>query len=80
MASDIEKEEIAKNKARIEAINNELKDLDTKLATLNAEKKELIKTVRNAIKADLKSVCEEYGFVIRNKTKTKKKSDTDTEE
>ncbi|MDO9126999.1 hypothetical protein [Methylotenera sp.] len=65
------------SKSRIEAIDNELEELNKKVIVLEDERNELIKSVRKLIKAELQETADKYGFVIRNKTKSSSKSKTE---
>lgn len=65
----------AENKARIEVITNELEELNQKVIALEAERKDLMKSVKSAIRKELNETAKKYGLVVVN-SKSKKQKDT----
>lgn len=67
------------SKARIDAITKELETLNAKIVSLETEKKDLMKSVKSAIRKELNATAKQYGLQVVN-SKSKKSKDTDTEE
>lgn len=65
-------------KERIEAITNELETLNVKITELEIEKKDLMKSVKSAIRKELNATAKLYGLSVVN-SKSKKQSNIDTE-
>lgn len=68
----------------LDKINDDITELDLKIVDtkneldkLTKQRSDLIKSVRNKVKEELKEKAEKYGFVIRNKTSKSKKKSTE---
>lgn len=66
-------EDLDKITKDIEELDKKITSKQTELEELKTKRADLVKSVRNAIKKDLQEKADKYGFVIRNKTKAKKK-------
>jgi len=67
-------------KARLETIETELKTLTSKIDDLEKEKKDLMKSLKSAIRKELNVTAKLYGLQVINKTKKSKDIEADTEE
>lgn len=65
-------------KERIDAITKELETLNVKITELETEKKDLMKSVKSAIRKELNATAKLYGLSVVN-SKSKKQSNIDTE-
>jgi|GEM_PF-5234507 len=65
-------------KERIDAITKELETLNVKIIELETEKKDLMKSVKSAIRKELNATAKLYGLSVVN-SKSKKQSNIDTE-